>query len=100
MEFKPVVYPHSKILFMPSIKEKVPVFEGTFRLSQDLRVNSTGAFTTSLGTEGKVLAISGKLEYQACDSKICFLPTSVPVEWKLQVLPLDRNRAPDDIQHK
>ena len=45
-------------------------------------------------------AISGKLEYQACDSKICFIPTSVPVRWQLQVLPLDRQRAPDAIQHK
>jgi hypothetical protein len=100
IELKPVVYPRSKILFMPSIKERVPVFEGTFHISQDLRVNTSGAFASSLGTEGKVFTISGKLEYQACDSKICFLPTSVPVQWKLQVLPLDRNRAPENIQHK
>jgi hypothetical protein len=100
MDFKQVVYPHAKILFMPSIKERVPVFEGTFHIRQDIRVNTTGAFATTLGTDGKDFTISGKLEYQACDSKICFLPTSVPVQWKLQVLPLDRNRAPDAIQHK
>jgi hypothetical protein len=100
LDFKPVVYPHSKILFMPSIKERVPVFEGTFHIRQDVQVNTTSRFGASLGTDGKVFTISGKLEYQACDSKICFLPTSVPVEWKLQVLPLDRQRAPEAIQHK
>ena len=40
------------------------------------------------------------LQYQACDSKICFLPASIPVQWQLQVLPLDRQRAPEDIRHK
>jgi hypothetical protein len=28
------------------------------------------------------------------------LPASVPIEWRLQVLPLDRQRAPENIQHK
>ncbi len=54
----------------------------------------------SLGTEGKTFTINGKLYYQACDKRICYLPTSVPVRWQLQVLPLDRQRAPEDIRHK
>jgi peroxiredoxin len=93
-------YPRSKILYLPAIKERVPVFEGTFRIRQEVKVNSTADFSNSLGTDGKMIPIKGKLEYQACDSKICFLPTSVPVEWQLQVLPLDRQRAPEDIRHK
>jgi hypothetical protein len=100
MQLKSVVYPSSKILYLPAIKERVPVFEGTFRISQDLQVATAADFSNSLGAEGKTLTISGKLEYQACDSKICFLPTSVPVQWQLQVLPLDRQRAPEEIRHK
>jgi hypothetical protein len=100
IQLKPVVYPSSKILYLPVIKERVPVFEGTFRISQDLQVATAADFSNSLGTEGKTLTISGKLEYQACDSKICFLPTSVPVQWQLRALPLDRQRAPEDIRHK
>src|SRR6266850_1101400 len=80
--------------------ERVPVFEGTFRLRQDLQVATAADFSNSLGSEGKTITIAGKLEYQACDSKICFTPTSVPVQWQLQVLPLDRQRAPENIQHK
>jgi hypothetical protein len=73
---------------------------GTFRISQDLRVSSAAEFSDSLGTNGKIATIPGKLEYQACDEKICYLPASVPAEWQLQVLPLDRQRARDAIQHK
>jgi peroxiredoxin len=99
-EFRPASYPRSKILYLPAIKERVPVFEGTFRIRQELKVNSMADFSNALGTDGKMVAIKAHLEYQACDSKICFLPTSVPVEWQLQVLPLDRQRAPEDIRHK
>jgi hypothetical protein len=100
MELKPPVYPPSKILYLPAIKERVPVFEGTFRISQDVKVSSASEFWGSLGKDGKTFTISGKLEYQACDKTTCFVPTSVPVKWQLQVFPLDRTRAPVDIRHK
>jgi hypothetical protein len=57
-------------------------------------------FAASLGKDGKTFTIVGKLEYQACDQIKCYLPTSVPVKWQLQVFPLDRTRAPLDIRHK
>ena len=100
MQLKPAVYPRSKTLYLPVIKERVPVFEDTFRISQDLQVATAADFSNSLGTDGKTITIAGRLEYQACDSKICFLPASVPVQWQLQVLPLDRQRAPEEIRHK
>jgi hypothetical protein len=100
LELKPTVYPQSKILYLPAIKERVPVFEGTFRISQDVKVNSGAEFWGSLGKDGKTLTITGKLEYQACDKTMCYVPTSVPVKWQLQVFPLDRTRAPVDIRHK
>jgi hypothetical protein len=100
LELKPAVYPRSKTLYLPAIKERVPVFEGTFRISQDVKVSSGSEFWGSLGKDGKIFTISGKLEYQACDKTICYLPTSVAVKWQLQVFPLDRTRAPADIRHK
>jgi Disulphide bond corrector protein DsbC/AhpC/TSA family len=99
-ELRPIVYPSSKKLYLPAIKETVPVFAGTFRIRQDLKVSSAADFSNALGTDGKTLAITGKIEYQACDSKICFLPESAPVQWHLRVLPLDRERAPESIRHK
>jgi hypothetical protein len=100
LEFKPAVYPASKILFLPAINESVPVFEGTFRISQDVKVNSGAEFWGSLGKDGKIFTITGKLEYQACDKTTCYVPTFVPVKWQLQVFPLDRTRAPAEIRHK
>ena len=100
LELTPSIYPHAKILYMPAINERVPVFEGTFRIRQDLKVSSAAEFSNSLGTDGKTFTIAGKLAYQACDSKTCFLQASVPVQWQVEVLPLDRQRAPEDIRHK
>jgi hypothetical protein len=100
MEMKPVVYPASKTVYLPAIKEKVPVFEGTFRISQDVKVSSSSEFWGSLGKDGKTFTIAGKLEYQACDKTTCFVPTSVPVKWELHVFPLDRTRAPVEVRHK
>jgi len=53
-----------------------------------------------LATQQNPVTIVGKLEYQACDRKICFLPELLPVEWHVQALPLDRQRAPEKIRHK
>jgi len=100
VELKPPVYPRSKTLFLPVIKEQVPVFEGIFRISQDVKVSSSSAFWGSVPMEGKALTINGKLEYQACDKTMCYVPTSVPVRWQFEVFPLDRVRAPLDIRHK
>jgi hypothetical protein len=100
LELKPVIYPPSKMLYLPAIKEQVPVFEGVFRISQDIQVNTGAEFWGSLGKDGRSFNFTGKLEYQACDRTMCYVPTSVLVKWQLQVLPLDRTRAPVDIRHK
>ena len=100
LQLTPSIYPHAKILYMPAIKERVPVYEGTFRIRQDVKITSAADFSSSLGADGKTFTIAGKLLYQACDSKTCFLPASVPIQWQVRVLPLDRQRAPEDIRHK
>jgi hypothetical protein len=100
IEFRPAIYPQSKTLFLPAIQERVPVFTGAFRIRQDVKISSAAGFSNALPQDGKPLTIVGKLEYQACDSKICFLPESLPVQWHVQALPLDRQRAPEKIRHK
>lgn len=75
IEFRPAVYPQSKILLIPAIQERVPVFEETFQIRQDVRVSAALSFSAALAPEGKTLTMHGSLHYQACDSKTCFLPT-------------------------
>jgi hypothetical protein len=102
IELQPVVYPSSKILYLEAIQERVPVFEGKFRISQDLTVTPSKASDAirSLFSKERTIFITGDLKYQACDQTVCYPPTSVPVKWQLQVLPLDLKRSPKAIQHK
>jgi len=88
MELRAAVYPHPTILYLPAINERVPVFEGSFHIREDIKVNTAASFASSLGTDGKTFTIAGKLEYQACDQTTCYLPNAVPVQWQLQVFPL------------
>ena len=102
VEFQPVSYPSPTTLYLPAIKEQVPVFEGRFRISQDVTVNPAkiaDALRALISADKKV-TITGDLAYQACDKTVCYPPTSVPVTWQLRVVPLDLKRSPDAIQHK
>lgn len=100
LQFRPAVYPASKVLLLQAINERVPVFEGTFHIRQDVKIGTAAEFSGALPPEGKTITIHATLRYQACDSTTCFIPNSAPVEWQLKVLPLDRQRAPEDIRHK
>jgi AhpC/TSA family/Disulphide bond corrector protein DsbC len=99
-EFMPAIYPKPKILYLPAIKERVPVFEGKFRIAADANITATPEFMKSLGASGKSVEFTGQLHYQACDKTTCYVPTSVPVSWHIQILPLDLQRSPQAIQHK
>ena len=102
IEPAPVVYPNPKSLYLEAIKEQVPVFEGKFRITQDVTVSASkiGDGIRSVLSASKTISITGELQYQACDKTICYPPTSVPVKWELQVRPLDLKRSPKAIQHK
>jgi hypothetical protein len=92
-------YPEPKTLFLNAIKERVPVYEGKFRISRDVTVAADREFIKSLG-QGRVISINGELKYQACDKAVCYVPVSVPVSWEITVLPLDSQRSPGAIQHR
>jgi cytochrome c553 len=91
-KLRPVRYPQSKVLLLPAINEKVPVFEGTFQITQDITItNRGGAFVERLQkgpASGTELTVNGKLRYQACSSTTCYPPTAVPVSWKIKVMPI------------
>ncbi len=101
-EAAPVFYPSSKIFYLEAIKEQVPVFEGNFRITQDVTIPSSkvGDGIRAVFSAGKTVSIAGELQYQACDKTICYTPTSIPVNWELKVQPLDLHRSPKPIQHK
>jgi hypothetical protein len=101
IELSQVTYPNSKILYLEAIQERVPVFEGKFRITQDVTVISSEArdVVRSLVSAQKTISITGELKYQACDKAICYPPASLPLKWQLQVVPLDLKRSPKAIRH-
>src|SRR5258708_25625541 len=95
----PLRYPNAKVLFLPAINESVPVYEGNFRLRQDVLVSADRTFISSV-TQARTITLKGTLFYQACDTEKCYLPRKSDVSWDVRVIPLDRERAPEAIRHK
>lgn len=95
----PLRYPKAKVLFLPAIHESVPVYEGSFRLVQDVVVSASRTFIGSV-TQATTVTLKGTLLYQACDSKKCYLPQKTDVSWSARVIPLDGERSAEAIQHK
>lgn len=75
-------YPPSEIYHFEPLDEKVEVYQKTFRLTQDITVLATPEAKKQLAGQANV-TVSGKLDYQACDDKVCYAPRSVPVKWTL-----------------
>jgi len=88
-EVRPAVLPASRVLELPAIKERVPVFESRFRVSQDLIVPGRSRdFLVTLrdAPDGaRKTTIPGTLRYQACDAKRCYPSAELPVSWTLTV---------------
>jgi len=85
----PLMYPRSEIYHFKPLNERVEVYQKPFRLVQDVTIQATPEAQKWLASQTSV-TITGRLEYQACDDKICYQPETVPLTWKLAVKQLDR----------
>ncbi len=95
----PANYPQGTILKFPILKESVPVYNKPTVIRNDIIICATREFVHSVG-QGKQVAVTGTLDYQACNDNECFNPVTQPVKWTLQVIPLDTVRAPEAIRHR
>ena len=85
-------YPASEIYHFKELDERVETYGKPFRLVQDVTILATQDVQKQLA--GKTsLTLSGALEYQACDDKVCYAPTRVPVSFVLSLRELDRKPA-------
>jgi hypothetical protein len=85
-------FPKPQVLFLPAIKERVPVYAGKFRITRDV--------TVAAAVRDPAIELKGTIEYQACDDKICYLPKSVPLRFSLVVEAHDRERVPEALRRK
>lgn len=93
-------FPASRPYRFEPLDETVPVFEGRFRVTQDVTLADGRAFAELLKTPDPKLAIVGTLDYQVCSDSVCYPPAALPLRWTLQVVPLDRERVPEPIRHQ
>jgi DsbC/DsbD-like thiol-disulfide interchange protein len=69
-------YPAGEKVVMPALNETQIVYDKPFRITQEITLKSSppGSMT-----------VKGTVRYQACDDTICYLPKTIPVEWKIDV---------------
>jgi DsbC/DsbD-like thiol-disulfide interchange protein len=72
---RPLKYPASEIYLFQPLNEKIPVYQKPFMLTRDAVVQKAA----------EPLAVTGRLDYQACDDKVCFAPVSVPLMWTVRL---------------
>ena len=78
----PLRYPASEIYHFVPLNERVPVYQKPFTLLMDVVPEATAEGRKALAGRNE-LVITGTLEYQACDDKLCYNPVSLPLSWKV-----------------
>ena len=71
-------YPKGKPYRLNGADKEIQTYEGSFEIGVPLKVSG------SVRSGKRVL--QGRLHYQACDSKTCLFPTSVPVTVTLEIV--------------
>ena len=86
------VYPKPTLFTFKPLNEDVLVYDAPFRLVIDVTVGETAAKTAAKSTAQQArlrsqvrVPIKGRLDYQACDDHVCYLPASVPFEWTVKI---------------
>jgi hypothetical protein len=82
-------YPSAEMYEFKPLKERVEVYSKPFRLVQDVTILATPEIQKSLASM-PALTLSGVLEYQACDDKLCYTPARAPFSLTLATRPLAR----------
>jgi DsbC/DsbD-like thiol-disulfide interchange protein len=70
-------YPKSQTLDFEG--QKIPVFDKPFRLAQRITLDRSLK-------KGEKITVTGTVNYQACDDKVCFIPAKAPVSWKIAIM--------------
>ena len=78
LQVEELVFPAATDFVQEGLDEPLLVFDREFVIG------------VRLGLAGRLppgeLVVPGRLRYQACDNKMCYAPSTVPVEWMLKVV--------------
>ncbi|MQA30993.1 MAG: hypothetical protein GEU82_14365 [Luteitalea sp.] len=76
----PTRYPASEMYLFEPLNERIPAYQKPFTLVQEVTLDSQPEARAALRATPS-LTLTGTLDYQACDDRICFKPVSVPLTW-------------------
>jgi len=74
-----IVYPQASDLKQKGSEQPLSVYEREFLVGVRLNVAASAAAGD--------ITVAGRFRYQACDEKMCYLPVSESIQWKLRVVP-------------
>ncbi len=77
------VFPRAEPYFFAPLRQSVKVYSRPFVIRVPLKV--LPAFAKSREPGPSEVAITGQVDYQSCDDKVCFPPQSVPFAVKVPV---------------
>ena len=95
---RPVQYPTALKLRLKPIHETALVYQGHVRMTREITFGAENTLKPLVSPSGEVV-LKGSFRYQACDDRECYVPETVPVEWKFRFEALDRERVPAKLQH-
>ena len=72
------VFPAATPIALPGVKDRVPAYNATFRITQPITAAKTAA-------HGGAIIVSATISYQACDDRVCFPPATMPVFWRIAI---------------
>jgi hypothetical protein len=90
-------YPESETKYLEAIDETVPVYHDSLTIVRDIHLLGGREMPDALAGK-KEIEVSGRLRYQACDDKKCYVPATIPLTWKFELQPHDLIRAPEELQ--
>ncbi|MBQ15249.1 MAG: hypothetical protein CMQ17_12730 [Gammaproteobacteria bacterium] len=85
----PMTYPESVNYYFEPFDETVPEYLEPIKLLQELILDGEPETQRALRGQESI-TLTGTLDYQACDDAICYLPTSIPLSWTMQLRGLVR----------
>jgi hypothetical protein len=99
----PAAFPQpTPYLFRP-LNETVPVYEGSFRVLQDVVMNDVPVGWSQELLEAtpdrfEPVVLTGALSYQVCSDTTCFPPATLPLRVDLKLRPKDEIRARPELR--
>jgi hypothetical protein len=86
-------------LHLKAIGETASVYRGRVRIAREITFGPENAVRPLVTPAGELI-LKGSLRYQACDDRKCYVPETVPLEWRFHFEGLDRERVPTSLQRK